>query len=162
MKKLADEVQALADRLQNPDNSDEDVLEICTKMVEKLCEFRAHLVKKMKYSSPTKQKILRLQIIDLENQIEQYKKEVKNFRSICEKETLEITEQEKKLDELFEDTDLQIAKMYIIAKHQMPKDFFEGLHRSIVDNLTPELVEEFYERVAHLEATRLEDILAGK
>jgi chromosome segregation ATPase len=162
MKDLADEIQALADRINNPENSDEEVLEICATMVEKLTEFRNRLAKKMKYSSPTKQRILRLQVIDIENQIEQYKQKIKTFREACEKEARTIAEQGEELDELFEQTDLQVAKMYIIAKHQMPKDFFDGLHASIVDNLTPELVQEFYERVAHLEATQLEDILAGK
>ena len=52
-------------------------------------------------------------------------------------------------------------KRYIIIKHTKPH-LFEEFHQISVDSLTPEELQEFLDRIAHLEATQLEDILAGK
>jgi len=165
MGNLPDDLKELFDEIdQSIYEDDEDYKEFAAKLKETI-ENRARFVKKMKYSSPTKQRFQRIQLVDLDNKIEQIKRKMKEYRESYQTERREEEKEalrEKQLDELFEQTDLHLAKMYIIAKHQMPKDFFEGLHASIVDNLPPELVQEFYERVAQLEATQLEDILAGK
>lgn len=52
-------------------------------------------------------------------------------------------------------------KRYIIIKHTTPH-LFEEFRQISVDCLTPEEFQDFEERIAHLEATQLEDILAGK
>lgn len=163
MKELADELNELVAKIENSaDNNDEEDIENFNLFLEKTIELRNRLEKKMKYSSPTKKRILRLQIIDLDNRIAQYKHGFKDFKGKCEEEKQVKAKKKAELDKLFDEADLKVAKMYIIAKYQAPKSFFNGLHHSIVDNLPPELVKEFYERVAYLEKTKLKEILAGK
>jgi hypothetical protein len=58
------------------------------------------------------------------------------------------------LDELSND-------LYLIIKHQKPH-LFEEFHRITTLDMTPEELEEFQKKIAHLEATRLDEILAGR
>lgn len=162
MNDLAKEINELAEKLKTPTGDNDEDLATLGLLIEKTTEFRNRLEKKMKYSSPLKKKILRTQIVDLDNQLTQFRHGFVKFKAKCLEDKRIQAEKDAELDKLFDETDLLVAKMYIIAKHQMPTDFFKELERSIVDNLTPELVEDFYEIVAHLEATQLEDILAGK
>lgn len=162
MKDLANEVKALMDKLANSTGDDAEDIATFTALQEKFTEFRNRLTKKMKYSSPTKARILRLQIVALDNQIAQYKQHFSKYQNSWEEEKRVIAEHEQKMDELFEDLDTQLEKMYIIAKHQMPKEFFEELQAKMFANITLEMRDEFLKRIAFLEETRLADILAGK
>lgn len=54
-----------------------------------------------------------------------------------------------------------VEKLFIIVKHQTPHLFAE-FEKISTEGLTAEEKQEFYDRIAHLEATQLEDILAGK
>jgi hypothetical protein len=52
-------------------------------------------------------------------------------------------------------------KLYIIVKHQTPH-LFDEFHKIVVQDMTPEEEQEFYDKIAVLEATMLDDILSGK
>lgn len=56
---------------------------------------------------------------------------------------------------------VRIQKMYICLKHRAPKEKFDEFVE-IVDTLSPEERENFYDQVAILEATRLDEILGEK
>lgn len=73
-------------------------------------------------------------------------------------------EQSRKDDEmtrLLDEASKNHDKLYIIIKHQMPEKF-EEFRQISVDCLSPDELKEFEERIAHLEDTQLEEILAGK
>lgn len=162
MKELAREIVDLAIKLQDltDDDNDEQDIKNFNLFLEKSLEFRNLLEKKMKYSSPTKKQILRLQVIHLDNEIAQMKQKFKGFVEICEKQARIKAKYEKKLDKFLEQGESEMAKLYIIAKYHLPKAYHEELHVRLVENLTPEQVREFYKRVEHLDATQGEEIIA--
>jgi len=55
----------------------------------------------------------------------------------------------------------QVEKLFIIMKHQMPH-LFDEFKKIVVEGMTPEGEQEFYDKIAVLEATQLKEILAGK
>lgn len=75
--------------------------------------------------------------------------------------TDEQTVKDEEMRRLLDDIQRRSEILYIIIKHQTPH-LFEEFHKIQTDTRTPEELEEFYARIAHLEATQLEDILAGK
>lgn len=52
-------------------------------------------------------------------------------------------------------------KLFIIIKHQKPH-LFEEFKKIVIQDMTFEEEQEFYDRIAVLEATKLKDILTGK
>jgi hypothetical protein len=52
-------------------------------------------------------------------------------------------------------------KLFIIIKHQMPH-LFKEFEKTVVRDFTDEEKQEFYDKIAHLEATQLDEILGGK
>ena len=80
--------------------------------------------------------------------------EAKRFEDEESRKNAEIS---KLLDEGMEN----IEKLYIIIKHQIPH-LFEEFKKTVFESFTPEMEQEFHERIAHLEATRLKEILEGK
>jgi len=121
-------------------------------------------VKDMKYFPAPEQAIKRLQIANLENMIAKGRRNLKEFKEAAEKveeADKKIEEAEAGVEEALQAADRAHEKLYIIIKHTKPH-LFEGFRQISVDSLTPEELKEFLERIAHLEATQLEEILAGK
>lgn len=54
-----------------------------------------------------------------------------------------------------------VENLFIIMKHQIPH-LFEKFKQTVMQDMTEEEKQEFYDRIAILEATRLKEILAGK
>jgi hypothetical protein len=73
----------------------------------------------------------------------------------------EESRKDDEMSRLLDEASIIHDKLYIIIKHQTPEKF-EEFRQISVDCLSPDQLEEFLERIAHLEATQLEDILAGK
>jgi hypothetical protein len=73
----------------------------------------------------------------------------------------EQSRKDEEMAKLFDDMERNMEKLYIIIKHQTPH-LFEEFHRISTETFSPEMLEDFLERIAHLEATRLEEILKGK
>lgn len=151
-------------KLQNEEYSSEEEYKRFEMLIDNWDEWREQTVKNMKYFPAPEQAIKRLQIANLENMIARARRNLKKFQEAGER----IEEAEKKieqaeagLEEAMEEAERLSEKRYIIIKHTKPH-LFEEFHQISVDCLTPEELQEFLDRIAHLEATQLEDILAGK
>lgn len=66
---------------------------------------------------------------------------------------------EENQDEIVEDMKLRMQMVYIYIKHRIPAKL-EEITAALLNDYTPEEEQEFYDRVAILEATRLEEIIA--
>jgi UDP-galactopyranose mutase len=162
MENLQNRLQPLLDEIEKRFAGEDDEYKTAVKQFKDALEFRNRFAKKVKYSSPAKKRILKLQLVDLDNKLEQLKQGFDKYHGACQKEEQIMTEHRQKMDELFDEQDTQLEKIYIIAKHKMPKTFFEGLHAKMFESITLEMQEEVLKRVSFLEETRLEEILAGK
>lgn len=72
-----------------------------------------------------------------------------------DEESRKDEEMSKMLDEMEETSNI----LYILIKHQTPH-LFDEFHRIKTLDMLPEELEEFQNKIAHLEATRLDEILA--
>ena len=68
---------------------------------------------------------------------------------------------EDKISQLVAKATSAVEKLFIIIKYQVPH-LFEEFKAVATQGLTDDEVQEFYDRIAILEATKLEEILAGK
>lgn len=164
---MKEETSAFKDILNKIEELDEEenddvYIEKQNALIVEFTEERERLAKKIKYSSPTKQRILRIQLVDLDNKLESLKRGLKEFESLNEEEKRVKKNHEKKMDDLFAKADRHLEKIYIVAKHSAPKHFFDQLHQTIMSGLPPEEQKDFLDRIAHLEATKLSEILAGE
>lgn len=66
---------------------------------------------------------------------------------------------EEELDEMSAEVEKRVEIVFIYIKHRHPEKFDE-LKTAIFANLTPEEIQDFYDRVAIREATELEEIIA--
>lgn len=164
MENMPDDITELFNEIENKEYPpDEEYLQFKAEL-EHWIEFRNRLAKKIKYLSPTKQRIKRLQLIDFDNKIAQAKKGLRKFYESCqqvEKEEEKETLRSKLIDRALNIAERAGEKLYIIIKHQKPH-LFEEFHKISTQDMTPEELQEFNERIAHLEATKLDDILEGK
>lgn len=55
----------------------------------------------------------------------------------------------------------KVEELFIIIKHQKPH-LFDEFKKIVVEHMTPDEEQDFYDKIAVLEATKLKDILAGK
>lgn len=164
MENLPDDINELFNEIENKEYPpDEEYFQFKAE-IEGWIEWRNRLAKKIKYLSPTKQRIKRLQLIDFDNKIAKAKKALIAFYKAGQQ--VERIEEKQILRSKLIDRALDIAeraseKLYVIIKHQKPH-LFEEFHKIATQDLTPEELREFNERIKHLEATKLDDILEGK
>jgi dsDNA-specific endonuclease/ATPase MutS2 len=164
MENLPDDINELFNEIENREYPpDEEYFKFKAEL-EHWIEFRNRLAKKIKYLSPTKQRIKRLQLIDFDNKIAQAKQGLKKFYESSQE--VERAEEKETLRSKLIDRALNIAeraseKLYVIIKHRKPH-LFEEFHKISTQDMTPEELQEFNARIKHLEATKLNDILEGK
>lgn len=142
---------------------DEEYLQIKAEL-EKWVEWRNQMAKKMKYLSPTSQKIKRLQLVQFDNLIAQAKQKLKLFYEACqnkERADEKVELHDKKMNQHFDELDKYSNRLYIIIKHEKPH-LFEEFHRISTQGMTAEELQEFYKHIAYLEETQLDEILTGK
>lgn len=146
MKDLADELEKLADKFDSSADDDE-AREQVKIFIEKAIEFRNSQQKKMKYYSPARQRISRLQLIDIDNQIAQLRQHFRLFEDECEEEKRKDAEISQILEQSIETTE----QIYIELKNNLPEKF-EEFRQTVIEPMPPELKKEFYARVAAREA----------
>lgn len=151
MKDLADELQELADKFDSLADDDE-IREQVKVFIEKAIAFRNSRQKMMKYYSPTKQRILRLQLIDIDNQIAQLRQHFRLFEDECEEEKRKDAEVSHILEQGMETTE----QIYIELKNNLPEKF-EEFRQTVIEPMPPELKQEFYDRVAAREAEMMKE-----
>lgn len=159
-----DDFEELCKEIESKEYPPDEEYFKCKAEIEGWIEWRNRLAKKIKYLSPTKQRIKRFQLVDFDNKIAQAKKALKKYYESCQQ--VERVEEKETLRSKLIDRALNIAerateKLYIIIKHQKPH-LFEEFHQITTQDLTPEELHEFNERINKLEATKLNDILEGK
>jgi hypothetical protein len=96
---------------------------------------------------------------------EQYKKHLDALTMLTNKIEPELKDgqsgKDKKISGILDKGMESVEKLYIIMKHQMPH-LFDEFKKTVLEGFTPEEVQEFQDRIEHLEATQLDEILAGK
>ncbi len=65
----------------------------------------------------------------------------------------------EELDASLSDIQKSMEASFIYAKHRLPPEQFGKIKAAILDNRTPAEQQEFYDRIAILEATRLEEFI---
>jgi hypothetical protein len=145
MKDLADELEELASNFNSW--TDDEARENVKIFIERAIELRNRQQKMMKYYSPTKQRIVRLQLVDMDNQIAQLRQHFRLFEDECEKEK----SKEAEVSELLEQGMETAEQIYIELKNNLPEKS-EEFRQSVIEPMPPELKQEFYDRVAAREA----------
>jgi len=101
----------------------------------------------------------------VKNLPEPYKKYLESMTALTNKVESHLQDDESRkngeVSKLLDKGMEAVEKLYIIMKHQMPH-LFEEFKKTVLEGFTPEMVQEFHEKIAHLEATRLDEILEGK
>ena len=157
MKDLADELQELAGKFDSW--TDDEAREQVKIFIEKAIEFTKSRRKMMKYYSPTRQRIVRLQLIDMDNQIAQLRQRFRIFEDECEKEKTKDAEEKIKdaeVSQLIEQGMEATEQIYIELKNNLPEKF-EEFRQTVIEPMPPELKQEFYDRVAAREAEMKKD-----
>ena len=125
--------------------------------IEKLHNFikvRDELAEFLKVAPPEKLLENRELLAKMDKQIENSKallaKEYEAYQVKCR--------DEEKLDDVKDDVKDRMERFFILVKHRMPEKLDE-LKAEVFVNWTPEEIEEFENRIAELEATRLEEFI---
>lgn len=147
MKDLADELDELAEKFGELDDDDE-ARELVKIFIERAIELRNREQKKMKYYSPTRKRIARLQLIDLENQIAQLRQHFRLFEDECEKEK----EKDAEISRLCEQGLETMQQIYIELKNNLNTEKFEEFVQTVIEPMPHEFRQEFMEGVAKREA----------
>ena len=128
--------------------------------IEKLHNFikvRDELAEFLKVAPPEKLLENRELLAKMDKQIENSKallaKEYEAYQVKCR--------DEEKLDDVKDDVKDRMERFFILVKHRMPEKLDE-LKAEVFVNWTPEEIEEFENRIAELEATRLEEFIGEK
>lgn len=147
---IPDELAKIAEKIHGLDDPGK-INALLADYVRMATEFCARERKKLKYFSPTKQRIKRLQLIDIENKVEQIKQRLHFHEEQYEAEKQQNAELDRLLDEGMEAS----AKIYVEFKYNLP-DKLEEFEKTVLEPLTPDLREEFFALVARFEAERKE------
>lgn len=157
-----DQVDEIQRKIELSKNDDAKVIGYMYEFMEKYIDFRNRQMKMMKFYSPTKQRIVKLRLVEMDNMFAQFKHKLRDFENSCEEELKAKAEREEALNRHFEKAERISEKLYIIIKHQSSKELFDKFHDVVTQDMTSEELNEFLERIDHLEQTELEDILSGK
>ncbi len=66
----------------------------------------------------------------------------------------------ERIDAAYKSMRENMSKLYIVIKHQKP-EMFDQIHHAVTQDMTPEELKKFEDRIARLEAEKLEEILSG-
>lgn len=125
-----------------------------TAQLLKLLEIRDKIDKQREFMTPEKRRETVEKSAELDKKIDDYENQIAaHYEAYQLLRTIEAEMQKIDARQM-----VRIQKMYICLKHRAPKEKFDEFVE-IVNTLSPEEREDFYDQVAILEATKLNEIL---
>lgn len=141
----------------------DDFFKECEATIEENVKIRDDYAERIKLASSSERIQMQLRLADLDRKIEKGKESLRNYLEACFAEDgrveIESPDQEK-LDAAFAQAAIAHERVYIVYKHLQPH-LLEEFTKIATDHMTPEEVEQFFERVARREKEELSEILAS-